>query len=209
MEVESENIDNAIEPMEWEQSQVHPNDSNRDIPAIDAPANDKNDKIRIQFKPLDTNKCTMEIAADRSDGLISVLGRFTDTFQGTAFEYYDCKRNRLEISLMNLYLDEELVIFYKTQKGSSFPKSTVSFKDSSKSASQSDRKLYLNFVDKAKKNNDIDLTFDESEKMSTAIEQISTIMELNESNSHFFNSKGTCRLFDYDSHRNSKLILID
>lgn len=65
--------------------------------------------------------------------------------------------------------------------------------DKSKERSTQNSKLYLKFVDLAKKRSDLELLFDANDSLKTAINQVVDVMDLKKEHSHFYNAKGNTK----------------
>lgn len=172
-----------------------------EIPSDDDPMSESSiRKIRVRFIQVETETEIRCKEFDRNEQLERVLQDYA--------QFWDKNMKDVDFSLKNLHdkpfettnllrdltLNDrqmEMEIYVKDKvKRARTSKQTTSIDQSQKTNQRQGSKLYLQFKDKMAIREPLDLVFNASEKLSVAIGQLVSVMELKKSNLHFFDSNG-------------------
>lgn len=162
--------------------------------------------VQIENQQNPNDQTTIEF--ERTDIIQTVLCSFADRFEIelSDLEFSNVDTERITRSSWNCAIEQLIVndmdhvkIFYIV-KDKSIPTITcpspvpISIVNDS-GHELNNQKHSLMFEDRLRENTDMDLSFDGAQTLSTAIETISQVMDLDKSNVHFFNSKGKLNHF--------------
>lgn len=163
----------------------------------DEPMSHQINKVTVKFIHEEPRYVQHVCECGRSEKMDNILERFAKRNETSVYNlnFYNKNREliRNEGKALELFLDVndiEMEIYFQYQTSKTSKRSTPIERSSNANHQCQMQLLYLTFKDKTAERNPIDLNFSGSTNLSVAFDQIASCMELDRTNSHFFNSDG-------------------
>lgn len=163
-------------------------------------------KVTVKFRNVDDFENLFEFTCERTERLSDILTRFAADIENNVvnrFEFF--KEDNSLVDMMSsddleTILDENMDIIqidFRINEPPEYESSPPRKQSVTEPMITDDgddkienKNLYLRFIDEMNNNDPMELTYTGEENMVTALKNISQVMELNESNVHFYDSHG-------------------